>query len=807
MVRALENPGTDPTYLEFFGLKRPPFARLSRPAQIFHTEQYSLLMSHLATATEQSDCLVVICGADGSGKTTLLNRYITSLGDDICYVTIDETCNGEKKFYCAFLRQLGFNDITGTSRELWRITKEFLVHRGMASDSVLIVIDNAHLINPTVLEQIRRISAIKVKDRRVLSIVLAGTSDLERIMDSPAMSQVEFHSHVHFNIRVYTEEETANYVWHRLRLAGGSDVVKFSNEAHPLIYRYTGGIPKLINMLCNDLLTEAYALELHAITEDLVRTVADHRRLLPHVVPLQGKGRRKTDPDFKLVQPDEQTGERITPRDSTTRKPVKKPTPKAKRPDVGDENLLEQISQLSEQIGEFRADRTQALEDIGARVREVNELRNKLDAQTAESKKLTSALADHSDEIGRLQQALSDSTRALQNSERASKKLATDLEKERKAAKTAQTAETEKLANMLEGHSDEVARLKQALSDSTKALLKSEKASNRLSTDLERERKAANTAQTDISKANAKVEELSCLKSDLQGRIKDLSADLKLADERVVEIDALQNNTAELKDEIEKKAGELFMLRSELDSRDEVFGELEKLLQESQNESASLRLHVDDLKNLEESVSEEDARIADPKAEVAPYSQEIMALEAKNKELESRDTELEQADDIPTLELELQEVRQMLTGTQAQLTENSKLIAQPKPEARDSPKPEKQLTARTTASRLESTAEQFAGIITAFEVVRDGKIEQVMEIAEGQSRIMIGRGEDSELRLNSEFVSRHHALIFCTEKGLYIEDLNSSNGTRVNSRTITRCDLRASDTITIGNFQIRLRQT
>ena len=802
MVRALENPGTDPTYLEFFGLKRPPFARLSRPSQIFHTEQYSLLMSHLATATEQSDCLVVICGADGSGKTTLLNRYITSLGDDICYVTIDETCNGEKKFYCAFLRQLGFSDITGTSRELWRITKEFLVHRGMAGDSVLLMIDNAHLINPTVLEQIRRISAIKVKDRRVLSIVLAGTSGLERIMDSPAMSQVEFHSHVHFNIRVYTEEETANYVWHRLRLAGGSDVVKFSNEAHPLIYRYTGGIPKLINMLCNDLLTEAYALESHAITEDLVRTVADNRRLLPHVVPLQGKGRRRTDPDFKLVQPDEQTGERITPRESTT----KKPTPKAKRPDVGDKNLLEQISQLSEQIGEFRADRTQALEDLGTRDKEINELRNKLDAQTAESKKLTSALADHSDEIGRLQQALSDSTKALQKSERASKKLATDLEKERKAAKTAQTAETEKLASILEDHSDEVAQLKQALSDSTKALLKSEKASNELSTDLERERKAANTGQTDISKANAKVEELSRLKSELQGRIKDLSADLKLADERVVEIDALQNNTAELKDEIEKKAGELLTLRGELDSRDEAFGELEKLLQESQNESASLRLHVADLKNLEESVSEKDARIADLKAEVASYSQESMALEAKNEELESGDMELAQADDIPTLEVELQEVRQMLTGTQAQLTKNSKLMAQPKTEARNSPKPENQLTARATASRLDSTAEQSAGIITAFEVVRDGKIEQVMEVAEGQSRIMIGRGEDNELRLNSKFVSGHHALIFCTEKGLYIEDLNSSNGTRVNSRTITRCDLRAGDIVMIGDFQIRLRQ-
>ncbi len=78
-----------------------------------------------------------------------------------------------------------------------------------------------------------------------------------------------------------------------------------------------------------------------------------------------------------------------------------------------------------------------------------------------------------------------------------------------------------------------------------------------------------------------------------------------------------------------------------------------------------------------------------------------------------------------------------------------------------------------------------------------------MEVAEGQSRIMIGRGEDSELRLNSEFVSRHHALIICTEQGLYIEDLNSFNGTIVNSRTITRCDLRAGDIVMIGDFQIR----
>ncbi len=81
-----------------------------------------------------------------------------------------------------------------------------------------------------------------------------------------------------------------------------------------------------------------------------------------------------------------------------------------------------------------------------------------------------------------------------------------------------------------------------------------------------------------------------------------------------------------------------------------------------------------------------------------------------------------------------------------------------------------------------------------------------MTLEEGQSRIMIGRSEDSELRLNSEFVSRHHALILSTDDGFCIENLNSFNGTIVNSKTITRCDLHVGDIVTIGDFEIRPKQ-
>jgi len=793
VVSALENPGSDPTFLEFFGFKEPPFARLSRASQIFHTEQYSLLMSHLATATEQPDCLIVICGTDGSGKTTLLNRFIASLGEDVSFATIDETCNGEKQFYCAFLRQLGFKDITGTPRELRRITKEFLVHRGMAGDPFLMVIDNAHLINPKVLEQLRWISAIKVKDRRVLSVVLAGSSDLERVMDSPAMSQMKFRSHVLFNIRVYTEEETTNYVRHHLKLAAGKEVVNFSNEAYPLIHRYTGGVPNLINMLCTDALTEALALETRDITEDLVRSVADNRRLLPHVVPLQGKGRRRSDPDFKLVQPDRQTGERITARDSKTIEPVGKSTSKHELPEVDGNNLLAQFSQLSEQVGELSADRMRALQDVGTRDKDIGELRNKLETQIAETEKLVSALADNTDEIARLKQALSDSKKALSHSEKAlsdNKKALSDSEK--------------------------------ALSDSEKALQKSEKSVGNLTTDLEKERIAVKAVQTDFAKAKATADGLSQLKSELQAAVSGLTADLKLADERVVDIDVLEKSTTALKDEIQKKAGEL-------DSRGEALGDLEQQLQESQNECASLRPKVASVKKLEESVSEKDARIANLIAELASHSQEIKALEAKNVELECPDKDLAQAERTAALESELQEVRKTLKATQRQLEENPESTAQPKTEVRKTPKtkarkssktkarkstktkarrspgPERQVAAPSNATEKDATAVHPGTAITALEVVKDGKIQNVMEVAGGQSRIMIGRSEDSDLHLNSEFVSRHHALIFCAEQGLYIEDLNSSNGTLVNSKTVTRCDLQIGDIVTIGDFQIKPR--
>ena len=295
MAKAQRKPIPEETFLEYFGMQRAPFGPPLEPLEIFDCEQYSLLNDRLVSATEVPGSLAVFCGVDGSGKTTLLNRYVANLPEETAYARFDETCKTGKQFYFDFLKQLGFDEISGTLREFRNITREFLKYQGTAGNCVLLLVDNAHLVKPSVLEQLRWISATRVKDRKVLSVVLAGNFDLLRIMESPAMRSLKFDHRADFNIRVYTESETEAYMWHCLNASGGTDVAKFSNAARAMIYRYTGGIPGKINALCNATLAEACAQENRVIHDKLVRVVADKEKMLPHAVLLKSKRRRKTD--------------------------------------------------------------------------------------------------------------------------------------------------------------------------------------------------------------------------------------------------------------------------------------------------------------------------------------------------------------------------------------------------------------------------------------------------------------------------------------------------------------------------------
>jgi len=426
------------------------------------------------------------------------------------------------------------------------------------------------------------------------------------------------------------------------------------------------------------------------ITEDLVRTVADSSQLLPHVVPLSKKGRRKTDPKLKQETLDQTIEECINQREAPFNTPAKNIPAGPTLPDADVIRLLEQVTMLSEQLGELRLEANRALSKVDSRDKKISELQQK-----------DAALQD---QLGELRSEKKQTERDIRAREKDFNKLQQRFD--------AQVKKTEKQAHIVAGNADEISWLKKSASASKKAMADANKALQK--------------SEKDSEKASKKS-----------------VADLKLANKRATLADALEKNNAMLAKEIEKKA-------NQIDSLNSALGDLEKRLQESEDACELLRVNEAALRESEMSVSEKDAHIAALQAEITAY------------------TEVD-------------------TSTQALL-----------PEELDAP--------TSSSVNQDSAPQESSAAVVAFEVVRNGKIEQVLKVHECPPRIMIGRGVDSELCLSSKFVSRHHALIFCSGDDIHIEDLNSFNGTLVNFKKIARCELRPNDIVVIGDYQIRPRR-
>ena len=349
MANALKNPPDERTCLEYFELEQSPFACLPDTSPLFRTDQNSLLESRLRETMSDTDSLLVLRGADGAGKTTLVRQFLGGLGDATLHALIDETCKNGNDFYCSFLRQMGFEEISGKLKELRTIAREFLVHRVTAGDPVPLVLDNAPRIPPTVLEQLHWVAGIRHKGRRVLSVVITGNSELERILEAPAMSNLRSTETRIFHVRALTEDETDGYIEHRLALAGAKDKLKITPAARGAIHRFSGGLPGAIDRIGNLLLIEAANRETSRIDDTLVLDVAEAEQLPINVFPMEARGRRKTD---ALAGSD--------------------------APDANVAGLHNRIEELTAEVNQLEAEKAEAADLVDSQNVDVSELRKKL---------------------------------------------------------------------------------------------------------------------------------------------------------------------------------------------------------------------------------------------------------------------------------------------------------------------------------------------------------------------------------------------------------------------------------------------
>ncbi len=261
-------------YLEHFQLRELPFRLSPDPSFMYLSQIHSRAKAYMESTIWFTDGFVVITGEIGSGKTTLIETFLKELDQDVVVAQINQTQVSPIEFLQTALAQFGFSPFKMRKAELLATLNQFLIEQYANGRKVLLIVDEAQNLSNKVLEEVRLLSGVETTKEKVLRIILAGQPELNEKLDSPELVQLRQRVRLRFHLTALSEPDTVAYVRHRLRVAGAEDREIFEPETFPVIFRYTGGIPRLVNTLCDTALLAAFAQDRSSVsTEDMQAAV------------------------------------------------------------------------------------------------------------------------------------------------------------------------------------------------------------------------------------------------------------------------------------------------------------------------------------------------------------------------------------------------------------------------------------------------------------------------------------------------------------------------------------------------------
>jgi general secretion pathway protein A len=285
------------SYLEHFNLSEQPFRLTPDPEFVYWSKQHARAKAYMESTIWLADGFVVITGEIGSGKTTLLQAFLSELDDDVVYAVVSQTQLTPSQFLQAVLAEFGFDPFKKRKVELLDMLNMFLIEQYSNGKKVVLIVDEAQNLSKKVLEEIRMLSGIETHKEKVLRIILAGQPELREKLESPRLKQLLQRVRLRFHIGPLDPREMREYIEHRLEIAGHSAHDLFADDCFERIHLYTGGVPRLINTLCDTALLCAFA-EQKTVLEaaDIIAAVdelgwqeatADDENSanLPHLVP------------------------------------------------------------------------------------------------------------------------------------------------------------------------------------------------------------------------------------------------------------------------------------------------------------------------------------------------------------------------------------------------------------------------------------------------------------------------------------------------------------------------------------------
>jgi general secretion pathway protein A len=248
-------------YREFFGLKEKPFNVTSDPNFLFLSRIHKEALSHLLYGIKEKKGFLEITGEIGAGKTTLCRALLGQLDRNTKTAFIFNSNLPELQLLQSILEDFGITVTSKNKISLFRQLNNFLIEEMSRGNNVVLIIDEAQNIKSSVLEEIRMLSNLETDKEKLFQIILVGQPELRRKLESPALKQLRQRIAVRFHISPLERDEVEKYIYHRLTIAGSKGDITFPHEAIDRIYSFSGGIPRIINMVCDKSLLAAYVAE------------------------------------------------------------------------------------------------------------------------------------------------------------------------------------------------------------------------------------------------------------------------------------------------------------------------------------------------------------------------------------------------------------------------------------------------------------------------------------------------------------------------------------------------------------------
>ena len=277
-------------YLEHFGLERQPFQLTPDADFLYLSKGHKRAKAYMDYTVWNRDGFVVITGEIGSGKTTLIQSLLSSVGDDVIIARVYQTQLDELEFFQAILVEFGFKPYNATKVELIEMLNNYLLEQYQQGRQVILVIDEAQNLSRRVLEEVRMLTGMETQQERILNLVLVGQPELKQVLDAPGMEQLCQRIRFRFHLAPLEGEDIPAYIYHRMSTAGYDYSLEEQGEAEPIfepdcysvMHRYTGGVPRLMNALCDTALITAFVEGERYITVKILELAIDELQWIPY---------------------------------------------------------------------------------------------------------------------------------------------------------------------------------------------------------------------------------------------------------------------------------------------------------------------------------------------------------------------------------------------------------------------------------------------------------------------------------------------------------------------------------------------